>query len=147
MVVKSKCLPTPTHFFQCFQSCLNKERNTAALLIWLQPLVHFQRASMTLKRRFHLEVVRRVAVSVLGYVQEDEQVLSEVVGRSGQPGEAGGGQAEVHHLSGRRARWLDELTGATFATDEDGEDEGFKIKANARLYSAFIFVFFPKNAM
>lgn len=48
-------------------------------------------------------MVRRVAVSVLGHVQEDEQVLPEVVGHGGKPGVAGGGQAEVHHLSGRRA--------------------------------------------
>lgn len=48
-------------------------------------------------------MVRRVAVRVLGDVQEDEQVLPEVVGHGGQPGEAGGRQAEAHHLSGWRA--------------------------------------------
>lgn len=66
-------------------------------------LVHFQQASLKVKEQCHLKVVRRVAVRVLGHVQEDEQVLSEVVGHSGQPGEAGRGQAEVHDLSGRRA--------------------------------------------
>lgn len=59
---------------------------------------------------FHLEVVYCVAVGVLGYVQEDEEVLSEVVSHSQQPGETVVREAEVHHLSGRRSRWLDELT-------------------------------------
>lgn len=62
------------------------ELNTATLLIWLQPLPWF--VSTGVKRRFHLKVVRRVAVSVLGDMQEDEKVLPEVVGHGGQPGEA-----------------------------------------------------------
>lgn len=58
----------------------------------------------------YLEVVRRVAVSVLGYMQEDEEVLPEVVRHSGQPREAVPGEAESHHLSGWRSRGLDELS-------------------------------------
>lgn len=35
----------------------------------------------------HLEVVLHVAVSVLGGVQEDEQVLAQVIGHGVQPGQ------------------------------------------------------------
>lgn len=58
----------------------------------------------------YLEVVYRVAVGVLGYMQEDEEVLSEVVSHSRQPGKTVVWEAEIHHLSGRRSRRLDELT-------------------------------------
>lgn len=61
------------------------------------------RIEVELKRRSDLEVMRRVAVGVLGHVQEDEEVLPEVVGHGRQPGEAGVGEAEVHHLGGGRA--------------------------------------------
>lgn len=50
----------------------------------------------------YLEVVCCVAVRVLGYVQEDEEVLPEVVSHSGQPGQTVGGEAEGHHLGGWR---------------------------------------------
>lgn len=51
----------------------------------------------------YLEVVCCVAVSVLGYMQEDEEVLPEVVSHSRQPGKTVLGEAEVHHLSGWRS--------------------------------------------
>lgn len=60
-------------------------------------------------------MMRRVAVSVLGHMQEDEEVLPEVVGHRRQPGEAGVREAEVHHLGGGRARRLDKLAGQTLA--------------------------------
>lgn len=42
-------------------------------------------------------------------MQKDEEVLSEVVGHSREPGEAVVRKAEHHHLAGRRTCWLDEL--------------------------------------
>lgn len=42
-------------------------------------------------------------------MQKDEEVLSEVVGHSRKAGETVVRKAEHHHLSGRRACWLDEL--------------------------------------
>lgn len=59
--------------------------------------------------RCYLEVVCCVAVSVLGYMQKDEEVLPEVVGHSRKPAEAEEGEAEGHHLRGWRPRRLDEL--------------------------------------
>lgn len=50
----------------------------------------------------YLEVVRCVAVRVLWYMQEDEEVLSEVVGHSRKPGEAVVRKAESHYLRGSR---------------------------------------------
>lgn len=55
-----------------------------------------------------------VAVSVFWDMQEDEEVLPEVVSHSRQAGKTVLWEAEVHHLSGRRSRWLDELTRQTF---------------------------------
>lgn len=53
--------------------------------------------------RLYLEVMCCVHVRVLGHVQEDEEVLSEVVSHSGQPGQTVLGEAEGHHLSGWRS--------------------------------------------
>lgn len=61
------------------------------------------------KSKRYLEVVRRVAVCVLGHMQEDEQVLAEVVRHGRKPRETEGGEAERHHLAGGRTRRLDEL--------------------------------------
>lgn len=57
----------------------------------------------------HLEVVPAVAVCVLGGVQEDEQVLTQVPGQGGKPGPAGGRQGQVQHLRGQTPWGLDEL--------------------------------------
>lgn len=64
---------------------------------------HYVTCSDKSQSGFYLEVVCCVAVSVLGYMQKDEEVLSEVVSHSRQPGKTVVGEAEVHHLSGRRS--------------------------------------------
>lgn len=58
----------------------------------------------------YLEVVSCVAISVLGYVQENEEVLPQVVSHSSQPWQTVLWETEVHHLGGRTAWWLDELS-------------------------------------
>ena len=51
----------------------------------------------------YLEVVCCVTVSVLGHMEEDEEVLPEVVSHSRQPGKTVARKAEVHHLGGLSA--------------------------------------------
>lgn len=58
--------------------------------------------SSLLGQSWYLEVVSCVAVRVLWDVQKDEEVLSEVVSHSREPGEAVVRKAESHHLRGRR---------------------------------------------
>lgn len=57
----------------------------------------------------HLEVVPAIAVGVLGGMQEDEQVLSQVPGQGWEPGPAGGRQGQMQHLRGEASRGLYEL--------------------------------------
>lgn len=57
----------------------------------------------------YLEVVLHIAVSVLGDVQEDEQVLPQVVSHRLDPGQGVQRQCELHHFRGWRPGRLDEL--------------------------------------
>ncbi len=57
----------------------------------------------------YLKVVLHVAVSVFGYVEEDEEVLTEVVSHRLDPRHTVLRQTELHHLRRRRAGRLNEL--------------------------------------
>lgn len=64
----------------------------------------------------HLEVVLHIAVRVLWGVQEDEQVLTQIVGHCMQPRQGGGWQGKLQDLCGWCSGGLDKL-----------QREGFKL--------------------